>query len=65
MSGGPAALQEATDLLASAKNPVIVSGGGVVMADGVAQVQALAEALQVRIRVLQLIGLENCSAKIT
>ena len=65
MTGGPAALQEATDLLASAKNPVIVSGGGVVMADGVAQVQALAEALQVRIRVLQLIGLENCSAKIT
>eukprot|EP00088_Acartia_fossae_P033385 TRINITY_DN3417_c0_g1_i8.p1 TRINITY_DN3417_c0_g1~~TRINITY_DN3417_c0_g1_i8.p1 ORF type:complete len:613 (-),score=166.41 TRINITY_DN3417_c0_g1_i8:334-2172(-) len=46
-AGGPAALQEATELLAGAKNPVIVSGGGVVMADGVAQVQALAEALQI------------------
>jgi len=46
-AGGPASVQEAVDLLSSAKNPVIVSGGGVVMADGVDQVKALAEALKV------------------
>ena len=45
--GGPAALKQAAELLASAKNPVIVSGGGVVMADGVDAVKALAEALKV------------------
>jgi hypothetical protein len=38
--------------LSSAKNPVIVSGGGVVMADGVDQVKALAEALKVDIKVI-------------
>merc|ERR1719356_1799119 len=46
-AGGPAALQQATEILAAAKNPVIVSGGGVVMADGVDQVQALADALKI------------------
>jgi len=46
-AGGPAALQQATEILAAAKNPVIVSGGGVVMADGVSEVQALAEALKI------------------
>ena len=46
-SGGPAAVAEAAALLRSAANPVIVSGGGVVMADGVDSVVALAEALQV------------------
>merc|ERR1712142_1106576 len=46
-AGGPASLQQATELLRSAKNPVIVAGGGVVMADGVAELVALAEALQV------------------
>ena len=51
-SGGPASVQEAVDLLSSAKNPVIVSGGGVVMADGVDQVKALAEALKVDIKVI-------------
>merc|ERR1719187_1382769 len=45
-SGGPAAVAEAAALLRSAANPVIVSGGGVVMADGVDSVVALAEALQ-------------------
>merc|ERR1719270_901139 len=46
-AGGPESLQEAADLLASAKNPVIISGGGVVMADGVDQVVKLAETCQV------------------
>jgi len=46
-AGGPAALKQAAELLASAKNPVIVSGGGVVMADGVDAVKALAETLKV------------------
>ena len=45
-SGGPTAVAEAAALLRSAANPVIVSGGGVVMADGVDSVVALAEALQ-------------------
>ncbi len=44
-AGGENALAEAADLLASAKNPVIVSGGGVVMSEGVEQCIALAEYL--------------------
>merc|ERR1719283_821696 len=40
-AGGPEALAQAASLLASAKNPVIVAGGGVVMADGVAELVAL------------------------
>ncbi len=43
--GGEQSLSEAADLLAQAKNPVIVSGGGVVMADGVQECIALAERL--------------------
>ena len=43
--GGARSLGEAADLLATAKNPVIVSGGGVVMADAVEQCKALAERL--------------------
>ena len=43
--GGEKTLQEAADLLAVAKFPVIVSGGGVVMADGVTECIALAERL--------------------
>jgi len=43
--GGEKTLQEAADLLAKAKFPVIVSGGGVVMADGLDECQALAERL--------------------
>ncbi len=43
--GGNRSLDEAAELLASAKFPVIVSGGGVVMADGVAECVALAERL--------------------
>ncbi|WP_240548605.1 sulfoacetaldehyde acetyltransferase [Cobetia sp. 4B] len=43
--GGSKSLDEAAELLASAKFPVIVSGGGVVMADGVAECKALAERL--------------------
>jgi len=46
-AGGPDALNRAAELLATAKNPVIVSGGGVVMADGVSEVVKLAESLQV------------------
>jgi sulfoacetaldehyde acetyltransferase len=44
-AGGEASLNEAAELLAQAKNPVIVSGGGVVMADAVEECKALAERL--------------------
>lgn len=44
-AGGAQSIGEAADLLASAKFPVIISGGGVVMADGVEACQALAERL--------------------
>ena len=43
--GGDASLDEAADLLASAEFPVMVSGGGVVMGDAVADAIALAERL--------------------
>ena len=43
--GGTNSLNEAADLLASARFPVIISGGGVVMADGVDECKALAERL--------------------
>ena len=43
--GGDATLQRAANLLADAKFPVIISGGGVVMADAVGECQALAERL--------------------
>jgi sulfoacetaldehyde acetyltransferase len=43
--GGEHSLAAAAALLAGAKFPVIISGGGVVMADGVAECQALAERL--------------------
>ncbi len=43
--GGEKTLNEAAEMLASAHFPVIVSGGGVVMADGVDQCKALAERL--------------------
>merc|ERR550539_1520157 len=46
-AGGPQALREAAELLRSAKSPVIISGGGVVMADGVDQCVELAEAGQI------------------
>jgi len=46
-AGGPEAIEKAANLLLSSKNPVIVSGGGVVMADGVDEVVRLAEHLQV------------------
>jgi len=46
-AGGPESIAQAAELLASAKNPVIISGGGVVMADGVDQVVKLAESLKV------------------
>ncbi|MGA8260380.1 MAG: sulfoacetaldehyde acetyltransferase [Arenicellales bacterium] len=44
-AGGERSLSEAVELLASARFPVIVSGGGVIMADGMAQCVALAERL--------------------
>ena len=44
-AGGNASLNEAAEFLAQAKNPVIVSGGGVVMADAVEECKALAERL--------------------
>lgn len=43
--GGEQSLNEAAELLANAKFPVIISGGGVVMADGVEECKALAERL--------------------
>eukprot|EP00095_Tigriopus_kingsejongensis_P004132 maker-scaffold122_size333723-snap-gene-2.38 protein:Tk04132 transcript:maker-scaffold122_size333723-snap-gene-2.38-mRNA-1 annotation:"acetolactate synthase large subunit" len=46
-AGGPEGLSQAARLLTEAQNPVIVAGGGVVMGDGVAEVVALAEKLQV------------------
>ena len=44
-AGGPGSLDAAADALASAKFPVIVSGGGVIMSDGVKECVALAEHL--------------------
>lgn len=44
-AGGSRSLDEASELLATAKFPVIISGGGVVMADGVQECIALAERL--------------------
>ena len=43
--GGERTLNEATELLANARFPVMISGGGVVMGDGLAQAVALAERL--------------------
>ena len=43
--GGERSLDEAADLLASASNPVVIAGGGVVMGDAVADCIALAERL--------------------
>ncbi|RPH65411.1 MAG: sulfoacetaldehyde acetyltransferase [Burkholderiales bacterium] len=43
--GGEQSLNQAAELLAKAKFPVIISGGGVVMADGVDECKALAERL--------------------
>ncbi len=44
-AGGENSLNAAADLLAGAKFPVILSGGGVVMGDAVEEVKALAERL--------------------
>jgi sulfoacetaldehyde acetyltransferase len=44
-AGGAQSLDEAADLLASAEFPVIISGGGVVMSDGVQECIQLAERL--------------------
>jgi len=44
-AGGSTALDKAAKMLADAKFPVILSGGGVVMSDGVGEVKALAEHL--------------------
>jgi sulfoacetaldehyde acetyltransferase len=44
-AGGEQSLADAVELLASAKFPVILAGGGVVMGDAVAECQALAERL--------------------
>ncbi|MEY2954144.1 MAG: sulfoacetaldehyde acetyltransferase Xsc, partial [Pseudomonadota bacterium] len=43
--GGDASLNAAADLIASARNPVLISGGGVVMGEGMAEAIALAERL--------------------
>ncbi|UTV26605.1 sulfoacetaldehyde acetyltransferase [Photobacterium atrarenae] len=43
--GGEQSLNDAADLLAEAKFPVIISGGGVVMGDAVEECKALAERL--------------------
>jgi len=44
-AGDPAALDEAAALLAAAKFPVILAGGGVIMSGGTAEATALAELL--------------------
>ncbi|SLN76270.1 sulfoacetaldehyde acetyltransferase [Oceanibacterium hippocampi] len=44
-AGGPRSLDAAADMLATARFPVIVAGGGVVMADGQREAIALAEHL--------------------
>ncbi|HJV28778.1 MAG TPA: sulfoacetaldehyde acetyltransferase, partial [Aromatoleum sp.] len=44
-AGGEKSLNEAAEILATAKFPVIISGGGVVMADAVEECKALAERL--------------------
>jgi sulfoacetaldehyde acetyltransferase len=44
-AGGAKSLEEAAKLLAEAKFPVIVAGGGVIMSDGQAEAKALAEYL--------------------
>jgi len=44
-AGGEKSLNEAAELLATAEFPVIISGGGVVMADGVEECRTLAERL--------------------
>jgi sulfoacetaldehyde acetyltransferase len=44
-AGGARSLDEAAELLATAQFPVVISGGGVVMADGVEECKALAERL--------------------
>jgi len=44
--GGAAALAEAADLLSKARFPVILAGAGVVLADAIADVAALAEKLE-------------------
>jgi sulfoacetaldehyde acetyltransferase len=44
-AGGARSLEEAAKLLAEAKFPVIVAGGGVIMSDGQAEAKALAEYL--------------------
>jgi len=46
-AGGPQSIAAATELIRNAKNPVILSGGGVVMGNAVEEVKALAEFLQV------------------
>ena len=46
-AGGSQSLKEAAALLRSAVSPVIISGGGVVMGDGVDQVVRLADTLKV------------------
>ncbi len=45
-AGGDKSLDEAASLLAGAKFPVILAGGGIVMSDGYADAVALAELLQ-------------------
>ena len=50
-AGGEKSLDEAAALLASAKFPVILAGGGVVMANGQAEAIALAELLQAPVAV--------------
>ncbi len=44
-AGDPESLAQAAEMIAGAKFPVIISGGGVVMSDGIHAVRALAEKL--------------------
>ena len=49
-AGAPESLDEAATLLAGAKFPVIVAGGGVIMSNGVGETMALAEHLDAPVR---------------
>src|SRR5687768_15350972 len=63
-AGGPESLEAAAKLLAKAKFPVIMSGGGIVMSDGVDEVKALAEHLTAPVVNSYQIGRASCRERV-
>lgn len=53
-AGGPSSLAAAADLIASAKNPVLLCGGGVVIGDAIEEAKALAEFVSMPVAVTYL-----------